>query len=127
MLGLINTREVWAARAVGCDTVEGLGLRAPVEKVSGRGVAELFFAAFRITGKNSDETIRFSERKRSQQDRVDDAKDCGVGADSECEGQDYYRGEDGLPPQRSGSEAQISEEHAHAVAVLNWSRHVRTG
>ena len=59
------------------------------------------------------ETIRIFVGQRAQQDRVDDAKDGGVGADAEGERDD-----------RHGREAGVLRQHAQAVShVLKKGTH----
>ena len=78
------------ALVVQSELLEDVGFPEPIVVVghAGTGADD---SGFRIAVVEEDELVRFRHRKRTQQHRVDDRKDGGVGADAE--GQSEKRGQ----------------------------------
>src|SRR5207237_131177 len=60
------------------------------------------------------EALGVVERQRPEERGVDEAEDCGVGADPEREDGDAQRGEGGCLPQRAEREAKVLRQVAHS-------------
>src|SRR5688572_8174836 len=108
-LRLRHATEVEVAVGEGGDAFEHLVLGAPVIEVSARD----FVAAVRRRARlfvrlpDRDETLRFLEPERVQEDGINDAKDRGVRSDAEREGKDGDEGEPRRLPELAESVTEI--------------------
>jgi len=107
---LIGEREVNRRLSDRGEVFKNCILRAPVEKVSGRGLNSLTFGADFL---NRDDSFGGAVRQTSQEHAIDDAEDRRACTDAECESDDDDR-----------SEARMLQQSPHAVAnIFNYRIH----
>ena len=89
--------EVHGVRAIRGHVLKDAGLLAVVRELRWRAGRS---GALWRTGQRNHDPIRVGQRRRLQEDRVDDGEDRGIGANPEREGRD-----------RGGGEAAVLKEH----------------
>ncbi len=89
--------------------LEDIVLPFPVEKGKCGGPV----APHRRGFPQPDHALRLGERKRFQQDRINDTEHCRVGADAKSQQPDGDRGESGIARQRGHAVSQVSQQVLH--------------
>ncbi len=80
--------------------------------------------------RNPDQAARIAEREGAQQQRIDYAKDCRAGSDTEAGDENREHGEPGIAPHASKCVAQILRQIApptnqpHAAGFFRFLRHI---
>jgi len=105
LIGPLGAGEIGCPEFGRANPFERAGPRAPFEKRLGR--------YGRTAVADDDEAAGIRVGERSQQDRVHDAEDCGVGANAECARDECRGGE----PGRSAQEAQRKAKIHHRFDV----------
>ena len=98
---------------------EGLGLLLNVFEL-GQGRWTTGFSLFAIAGGNADEPAGVVVRERTEQDRIDDRENCGVGTDPQGQGENRDDGKCRRFEQGPKRVAQVLPEGLHGV-TFRWN------
>ncbi len=113
MRGGPGAGEVEAAVRECREAVEGAGIALPVEKIGVRKIGGI--AEVAVKQGYFDEAAGLGIGKRGEHDALEHAEYCGIGADTEGQGQDHGEGEAGTFSQGARGVAKVLEEPVKAV------------
>jgi hypothetical protein len=121
--GFLSIGQRHALMGVNCHGGEDAILVAPVDEVrigTGGSIVQIFRSDFKVVEGQYDKLLWPGERQRAEQDRVNDAKDGGIGSDSERQSKNDNRAEKRLFDQRAHGMAEIT--HIHLLRTQSLDR-----